>query len=118
MPADVQNDEWHDQEEYRTISKGKTTENTLRHQYGLTLERFGHGDVAAKDEINVAFANALKASKELADSERRLAVEKNLQEKNLDPKLLSDVKKLEYEHRSRDSLGSQSKKATSSSTPG
>lgn len=34
--------EWENAEELETILRGSLSEQTLRHQYGLTMERFGH----------------------------------------------------------------------------
>lgn len=69
---------WDDAEEYRTIFKGKTTENPLRHQCGLATPRYGHKEIALAGEVIRAFAGALEASQKLADENYRRKVEEQL----------------------------------------
>jgi Effector protein len=55
---------WTDFEEVWTINKGKLSEQTLRNDYGLSADRFGHAFPETKDELaDKAIAQAEKAEK-------------------------------------------------------
>ena len=89
-------DDWDNLEEYRTIFAGKTSEQTMRHQYGLATPRYAHKHIEAKDEVMQSFAESVKASKFLSNDKKRDQIESVLKAKGLDPTQLTDVKKVQY----------------------
>jgi hypothetical protein len=50
---------WNNSEELQTIRKGKLSEQTLRAQYGMSAERFGHKRTEPGQQVADAFAGAL-----------------------------------------------------------
>ena len=50
---------WSNSEELKTIKLGKLSEQTLRAEYGMSAERFGHGITRPDDVVGGAFSNAL-----------------------------------------------------------
>ncbi len=89
-------EDWDNLEEYRTIFAGKTSEQTMRHQYGLATPRYAHKHIEAKDEVMQSFAESMKASKFLSKDKKRDQIEGDLKAKGLDPAQLTDVKKVQY----------------------
>jgi hypothetical protein len=67
--AGVDNSKWNDMEEYQTIFKGKTSEQTLRAQYGLSAERFGHSQTVAQQSVVDAMNETITVTKKLRDLE-------------------------------------------------
>ena len=58
-------EKWNNWEEFRTIREGKTSEQTLRAQYGLSAERFGHLSSHPKRAVPDAFKESLDTLAEI-----------------------------------------------------
>jgi hypothetical protein len=58
---------WDDMEEHRTILQGKLSEQTLRAQYGLTVERFGHGETPPNEAVADAYKRNLAVLQRMRD---------------------------------------------------
>lgn len=66
---------WSNPEEYHTITGGDLSEQTLRNDYGLTADRFGHTDKEMATSLKAAALEQLEASaelKRLADGNERM----------------------------------------------
>ncbi|MBT9457367.1 MAG: hypothetical protein IV097_12175 [Burkholderiaceae bacterium] len=83
---------WSNMEEFQTINKGKTSEQTLRAQYGLSAERFGHDSTDAGAEVAQGFSQALDTLTELGQSDQE-ELGRRLTLLGRDPDLLSDATK-------------------------
>jgi len=87
------NAQWTDMEEYRTIFKGKLSEQTLRAQFGLSAERYGHASPKTGDSVKQAFEGAIKNYETVDQADPRL-VDQKILDRKLDPTEFTDRQKL------------------------
>jgi hypothetical protein len=85
---------WTNMEEYKTIAKGKLSEQTLRAQFGLSATRFGHGSPAVGARVKNSFETAIDNYNEMEKSDPA-QVDKLLIGRKFDPNSLTDRQKLE-----------------------
>jgi hypothetical protein len=87
---------WDNMEEYQTIFKGSTSEQTLRHQYGMSAVRFGHGDVAIGAKVTDAFKDNVAAMEKMEKYKKDgTDLDKELTDRKFDPAALSERLKVE-----------------------
>src|SRR5262249_11908541 len=87
---------WSNREEYRTIKEGSLSEQTLRNQYGLSAERFGHASTAPTDKVRNAYANSVNDLDEIATitKDKPDAINQALVNRNFEPKVMTNKTRL------------------------
>jgi hypothetical protein len=84
---------WNNAEEYRTIFEGKTSEQTLRTQYGLSAERFGHMARNPHQEVFNSLKETLEAQTALTTPGN--SIDRTLKNYGWDPDKLADKLKVD-----------------------
>ncbi len=86
---------WNNWEEYQTIRQGKTSEQTLRAQYGMSAERFGHLSSDPQQALPDAFGDSLEAFAELQQLQNSgTDVDGALKSRKLNPNAMTEKTKL------------------------
>lgn len=92
IPLDGKDAKWNNMEEYRTIFGGRLSEQTLRSQFGLSAERFGHLTTEPAQKVEEAYKEAIRIATEMA--RRAPDIETAVKARGFDGTALDDRTKL------------------------
>ncbi len=85
---------WNNEEEYRTITKGKVSEQTIRQQCGLSAERFGHLTPSTNANVTNALAKGLETTLKMSEK-NPTQIDSVLKKRKFEPANFPDKLKLE-----------------------
>ncbi len=86
--------EWDNMEEYYTIFKGKLSEQTLRAQFGMSAERYGHREAESANAVAGSFSAALAHDANIDALGGRDKVDQTIQALGFDPDQFIDAQKV------------------------
>ncbi len=86
--------EWDNMEEYYTIFKGKLSEQTLRAQFGMSAERYGHREAESGNTVAASFGAAVAHDQDIDALGGRDKVDQTIRDLGFDPDQFIDAQKV------------------------
>jgi hypothetical protein len=86
--------EWDNMEEYNTIFRGKLSEQTLRAQFGMSAERYGHREATAGKAVSDSLRGALQNDTDIENLGGRSNVDEAVRGLGFDPDQFTDSQRI------------------------